>query len=72
MTTDEPTLDDVARWFPGWHCERGVDRLYHARLRDRDPEVSVRGEDPLDLMDEIRRRITQIEEGRYRPEGARL
>lgn len=51
--TAEPTLDEVGRRYPEWHCWRGVDRLYYARLRGTDPPVLVRGEDPLDLQDMI-------------------
>jgi hypothetical protein len=40
--------------FPLWEVWRGVDRLYYARLRNSDPPVKVRGEDPVDLRDQIR------------------
>src|SRR6185437_12469149 len=43
-----------ARDFPGWQVWRGVDRLYYAALRDAGPPVRVRGEDPVDLRDQIR------------------
>jgi len=43
-----------ARDFPGWRVWRGVDRLYYAALRDAGPPVRVRGEDPVDLRDQIR------------------
>jgi hypothetical protein len=55
MTTAEPTLDDVAKEYPDWHCWRGVNNLCYARLRKSSPAVVVRGEDPVDLRDEIRR-----------------
>ena len=52
----EPTLDDVGREFPDWHCYApGINGLVFARLRDSSSPVIVRGEDPLDLRDELRR-----------------
>lgn len=54
----ELTLDDVGREFPDWHCYApGINGLVFARLRDSSPLVIVRGEDPVDLRDEIRRRM---------------
>jgi hypothetical protein len=50
----EPTLDDVGREFPTWHCYApGINSIVFARLRDSYPPVTVRGEDPTDLRDEI-------------------
>jgi hypothetical protein len=56
--------------FPGWEVWRGVDRLYYARLAGAAdppvtdppvgtspvgaPPVTVRGEDAVDLRDQIR------------------
>jgi hypothetical protein len=57
VTVDEPSLDDVARRYPDWHCWRGVDQLFHAQLRDSYPPILVRGEDPLDLQDMIQAAI---------------
>jgi hypothetical protein len=52
----EPTLDDVCREFPDWHCYApGINGLVFARLRDSSPLVIVRGEDPLDLRNNLRR-----------------
>ena len=52
----EPTLDDVGREFPAWHCYApGINGLVYANLRGSFPLVVVRGEDPVDLRDEIRR-----------------
>jgi hypothetical protein len=52
----EPTLDDVAQEFPGWHCYApGIGGLVFARLRDSSPLVILNGEDPADLRDQIRR-----------------
>ncbi len=54
---DEPTLDDVAREFPHWHCWKGVNGLVYARLPGSSPPMTARGEDPLDLRDQIRAEI---------------
>lgn len=43
--------------FPRWEVWRGVDRMYYAGLRGSDPRVVVRGEDAVDLRDQIRRVI---------------
>jgi hypothetical protein len=51
----EPTLEDVAREFPAWGVSRAISGLYHARLDDPERPVTVQGEDPLDLRDQIRR-----------------
>jgi hypothetical protein len=52
----EPTLDDVGREFPAWHCYApGINGIVFARLRDSFLLVVVRGEDPVDLRDKIRR-----------------
>jgi hypothetical protein len=61
MTSDhaapaaEPTLDDITREHPRWHCWKGVSGLLYASLRHSSPPVAVRGEDPADLRDSIRR-----------------
>jgi hypothetical protein len=39
--------------FPVWEVFRGVNRLYYARLPRTSPPVLLRGEDLLDLRDEI-------------------
>jgi hypothetical protein len=54
-TVAEPTLDDVAREFPAWRVSRAISGLYLARLQDPEHPVTVQGEDPLDLRDQIRR-----------------
>lgn len=53
---EEPTLDDVVRE-TGWHCWQGIAGLLYARNRAWSPPVTVRGEDPLDLRDQIRRAV---------------
>ena len=50
----EPGWWPYAGEFPGWTVWRGVDRLYYAGLRGADPPVRVRGEDAVDLRDQIR------------------
>ncbi len=64
MTSDEPTVDDVRRAFPGWTVYRGTDQLWHARPADAVPPAKiVTGEDLVDLMDEIRLYISTAAEG---------
>ena len=55
MTGEEPTLADVGARFPAWEAWRGIDGMFHARIRGATPPVMVRGESPQDLMDEIAR-----------------
>lgn len=50
----EPTLDDVQREFPRWHCWKGVSGLVYASRGQTSPPTIVRGEDPVDLRDQIR------------------
>jgi hypothetical protein len=60
----EPTLADVQREFADWQCWRAVSGLYYARLvaaATGDP-ATVKGEDPLDLRDQIRRAESLAEE----------
>ena len=57
MTQDAaepPTLEDVAREFPRWHCWRGISGLVYARREMTSPPALVRGEDAVDLRDQIR------------------
>jgi len=51
---ESPAWWPYAAEFPLWHVWRDVDRLYYARLRACEPPVKVRGEDPVDLRDQIR------------------
>jgi hypothetical protein len=54
----EPTLEDVAAEYPGWHCySPGIGGFVFAKLLGSFPPVTVRGEDPMDLRDQIRRWI---------------
>jgi hypothetical protein len=54
-SADEPTLADVQREFPTWHCWRAVSGLVYARRADAPPgdPAPVKGEDPFDLRDQI-------------------
>jgi hypothetical protein len=48
----EPTLEEVQREYPGWRCFQGANYLYYATHTATGTQV--RGEDPLDLRDQIR------------------
>ena len=61
----ELTGEDVAREFPGWDISQGACGLWYARLRDSEPRVMARGEDPTDLRDEIRRELAHAEHARW-------
>jgi hypothetical protein len=51
----EPTLDDVGREFPAWHCYApGINGTVFASLRGSVPLVIMRGADPAELRDQIR------------------
>ena len=54
---EEPALVDVQRDYPGWRCWRAISGLYYARPATAEPgdTASVKGEDLLDLRDQIRR-----------------
>lgn len=54
QSTAEPTLADVGREFPRWHCWKGVSGLVYASRGQTSPPAVVRGEDPMDLRDQIR------------------
>ncbi len=45
----------MARECPRWHCWQGISGLLYASLRGSSPPIVVRGEDPMDLRDQIRR-----------------
>jgi hypothetical protein len=53
----EPTLGDVAREYPAWHCWKGVSGLVYARLPGTSPPMVARAEDPPGLGDAIRAEI---------------
>ncbi len=60
-TGSEGGREDVPDWwpyateFPQWHVWRGVGGLVYARRPRTSPPVVVRGEDAVDLRDQIRR-----------------
>jgi hypothetical protein len=48
-----PWWEPYAGEFPRWQAWRGVSGLVYARKLDTTPPVVVRGEDAVDLRDEI-------------------
>jgi len=54
---DDPTLEDIQAEFQGWYCYRDISGLYCATRGT----VTVRGEDPMDLRDQIIRQIRLAE-----------
>lgn len=64
--SDEPEVPDwwqpYTGEFPGWQAWRAANGLLYARKTGAVPEVMVRGEDAMDLRDEIIR-------AEARPEG---
>jgi hypothetical protein len=52
--TAEPTLEDVQSEYPAWHCWRGIAGLLYASRPLTSPPVVVRGEDAMDLRDQIK------------------
>jgi hypothetical protein len=54
-----PTLDDVAREFPHWHCWKGVAGMLYASLR-RSPPLVVRGTDPQTLRAAILQALADL------------
>jgi hypothetical protein len=49
---DEPTLEQVAAQYPRWRVWRDFNKNCHAVPKDG-PNIPVKGEDPLDLRDQI-------------------
>jgi hypothetical protein len=56
MTDTEPTLEDVAREFPRWHCWEGIAGLLYARRPLTSPPWVVRTETIDQLRDKIKER----------------
>jgi hypothetical protein len=54
MADRNPDWWPYAAEFPHWEVWRDVDRLYYARLSGSEPQVVVRGEDAVDLRDQVR------------------
>jgi hypothetical protein len=50
-----PSWWPYAAELPNWHVWRGICGLLYARRLRTSPPVVVRGEDPVDLRDAIRR-----------------
>ena len=49
-----PTLADVSREFPRWHCWYGVAGLMYAGLVRSSPPLTLRAETALGLREKIR------------------
>jgi hypothetical protein len=65
--TGEPTLNDLRREFPDWTIYRGTDQRWRARLASAKPPVPIVVDDDLDgLREEIVRKVSQLEEQKYR------
>jgi broad specificity phosphatase PhoE len=65
VTDDQITKESIEAEFPGWEAWQGVDWLWHARIRGATPAVMVHGEDLVDLRDQVKRKISQLEEAAY-------
>ena len=63
MSTAEPTQADIERAYPLWATWVGTDQLPHGR-RTEGAALTARGEDWMDLMDQIRRAEVMLEETR--------
>jgi hypothetical protein len=66
MTGGEVTRESIEAEFPGWHAWQGADHVWHARLGDNMPPVAVHGEDLAALRDQIRLKLSRIEDRRWR------
>ena len=55
VAQDEPDWWPYSSELPNWHVWRGIAGLVYARRVRSSPPVVVRGEDALDLRDQIRR-----------------
>jgi hypothetical protein len=51
---ETPAWWPYAAEFPDWDVFRGADLLCYARRRGAEPPVQVRGEDAVDLRDQVR------------------
>ena len=54
MADRNPDWWPYAAEFPNWAVWREVDRLYYARRNGSSPQIVVRGEDAVDLRDQVR------------------
>jgi hypothetical protein len=55
LDEDVPDWWPYAAEFPQWHVWRGICGLVYAKRPRTSPQVVVRGEDAVDLRDQIRR-----------------
>jgi hypothetical protein len=55
VTPAEPTAETIERQFPQRHARKGVNGLWYVAVRRSSPQILVRGEDPVDLRNSIRR-----------------
>jgi hypothetical protein len=62
--TPEPTPEDIERAYPHWQTWTGTDRLYYARRRTPGAALTAKGEDWMDLLDQIRRAESMLEDTR--------
>jgi hypothetical protein len=62
MTTDDITAESIAEEFPGWEAWQGIEGLWHARIKGATPPVMVHGQDLADLRDEVKRKLSQMED----------
>ncbi len=60
--TGEPTKASIEREFPGWEVWRGIDNLWHARMKGATPPVLVRDDHLGGLREEIARKVGQLDE----------
>jgi hypothetical protein len=53
--TPEPTLASIQREIPRWVCWRGISGMFYTRGAERPVNTGydVKGEDPMDLRDQI-------------------
>jgi hypothetical protein len=65
MPSDEISQIDIERAYPGWNTWIGIDKLCHG-LRTQGAALTAKGEDWLDLMDQIRRAEVMLEDTRPR------
>jgi hypothetical protein len=62
MSSDgEPTPADIERDYPMWRTWIGVDRLCHG-LRTTGAALTAKGEDWMDLRDQIKRAELMLED----------
>ena len=61
LMSEDELSDETPSWWPyatelpAWHVWRGISGLLYGRKRGSSPPLVVRGEDAVDLRDQIRR-----------------